>query len=221
MGDPGLDVEFPYTFEVEQQERVVEKPFTDEDLNAIRDEIAKILANGRCKEFLSRLLNIAGAGDDPPVYKDMLDLFDAVRKQGGFVSATLYPRTGSSRGFSEANGAVGALEREAKIRLSSSSDDWRHTNNKLRISYHAYNALAELTHVAGTQVSNYVEGAFSDYNLGVEAGRLANVMGHGVKNLNPTPPNVNPYKDAAEGTGKWSNYYHNIVKLFCKRNERP
>ena len=61
--------------------------------------------------------------------------------------------------------------------------------------------------------SNYVEGAFSDYNLAQEALRLANEMAHGVKNLNLTPPSVNPYQDKG---GKWTDYYHGIVSLFAR-----
>ena len=196
-----------------QQETVTEVPFTDADLDAIRAEIERILAGGRCATFLSRLLNNAGAGDDPPVHTNILDLFDAVRKQGGFVSATSHIR-GSSRGFSEALGSVGS-PKGAKVRLSSSSDLY---SRKTRISYHAYNALSELTHVAGTQVSNYVDGAFSDFNLAKEALPLANNMGHGIQNLTLTPPDVNPYQDSQ---GRWSDHYHGIVRLFCKRREQP
>jgi len=79
------------------QNSITEKPFTEGDLDAMRAQIKKILAGGRCARFLSRLLINAGAGDDPPVHKNILDLFDAVRKQGGFVSATLNSQ-GSSRG---------------------------------------------------------------------------------------------------------------------------
>lgn len=157
------------------QDTVTERAFSEKDLDAIRAQLAKIAATGRCATFLARLLTNAGAGDDPPVKTNIVDLFDVVRSQGGFVSATL----GSSRGFSEAIGAVGAPG-GAKVRLSSTSDLY---SPKTRISYHAYNALSELTHVAGTQMSNYVEGAFSDYNLANEALRLANDMGHGVKKL--------------------------------------
>jgi len=195
------------------QKTVTEKPFTEADLDAMRAEIAKIVAAGRCGEFLSRLFTNAGAGNDPAVHKNILDLFDAVRKQGGFVSATLNSQ-GSSRGFSEAIGAVGSPG-GAKVRLSSTSDVY---SPKLRISYHAYNALSELTHVAGTQVSNYAQGAFSDYNLAYEAHGLADKMGTEVQNLNLTPPTGNPYNDSL---GRWSDYYHGIVKLFCKRTERP
>ena len=194
-----------------QDEKVIEKPFTDTELDAIRDQIVKIVSTGRCGEFLTRLLNNAGAGDDPPVHKNILDLFNAVRKQGGFTSATLIDRQGATRGYSSVKGAVGAPG-GAKVLLSSTSDVY---SPATRILYHAYNALSELTHVAGTQVSNYVEGAFSDFNLAYEAHQLANSMGHGVKNLNLDPPKVDPYNDT---NGKWSDYYHGIVKLFCKRD---
>jgi hypothetical protein len=170
-------------------------------------------ASGRCGTFLSRLLTNAGAGDDPPARTNIVDLFDLVRSQGGFVSATLNSK-GSSRGYSSVRGAAGAPG-GAKVLLSSTSDVY---SARTRISYYAYDALSELTHVAGTQVSNYVEGAFSDFNLANEALRLANDMGTGVQNLKLTPPNVNPYADP---NGNWSDFYHGIVKLYCKRTERP
>ena len=200
-------------YSIRPQNTITEKPFTDADLDAIRAQIAKMAASGRCGTFLSRLLTNAGAGDDPPVMTNIVDLFDLVRSQGGFVSATLNSQ-GSSRGYSSVRGAAGAPG-GAKVLLSSTSDVY---SPRTRISYYAYDALSELTHVAGTQLSNYVEGAFSDYNLAQEALRLANDMGHGVKNLNLTPPTVNPYQDK---DGRWSGHYHGIVSLFCKRTERP
>jgi YD repeat-containing protein len=193
-----------------QQDTITERPFSEADLDAIRAKIVEIASRGRCGSFLSRLLTNAGAGDDPPVRTNIVDLFDLVRRQGGFVSATLNSK-GSSRGFSSIRGAVGAPG-GATVLLSSTSDVY---SPQTRILYHAYNALSELTHVAGTQESNYVEGGFSDFNLANEALRLATDMGTGVQNLHLTPPDVNPYNDP---NGRWSDFYHGIVKLYCKRD---
>jgi hypothetical protein len=157
-----------------------------------------------CREFLDKLLTQAGGTEDIAVTTDMLLLFDRVSKQQGIVSAGL-DRDG--RTYSSVKGAVGAPG-GAKVLLSSTSDLY---SPKTRILYHAYNALSELTHVAGHKPSSYATGAFSDYNLGKVAYDVAKQMGY---NAAP-PPSIDPRNDPF---GRLSDYYHTIVKQFCKRD---
>jgi hypothetical protein len=102
----------------------------------------------------------------------------------------------------------------AQVRLSSSSDAF---SARTRILYHAYNALSELTHVAGSRPSGYVQGAFSDYSLARAAFALESLYGPGVENLRLGLPNIDPNKDPY---GKWSDNYHDALKRHCKRIER-
>jgi hypothetical protein len=88
---------------------------------------------------------------------------------------------------------------------------------KLRIQYFAYDALSELTHVAGSKPSTYATGAFSDYHLAKTALDVANEMGTGIPNRKLSLPTVDPNNDQF---ALWSNSYHNIVSLYCKRQER-
>jgi hypothetical protein len=143
----------------------------------------------------------------------MLDLFDRVGGQQGFVSQTLITSSGASRGFSSVSGALG-VPGGAQVRLSSSSDAF---SARTRILYHAYNALSELTHVAGSRPSGYVQGAFSDYSLARAAFALESLYGPGVENLRLGLPNIDPNKDPY---GKWSDNYHDALKRHCKRIER-
>lgn len=165
---------------------------------------------GRCQEFLTKLLKRAGdTGGDQPKFTNIVDLFDAVLLQKGFVSQA----TWSGRGFSSVEGAVGAPG-GAQVRLSVGSEDFK---GPLRIQYYTYDALSELTHVAGSKPSYYATGAFSDYHLGKTALDVANEMGTGIKNHKLTLPTVDPKNDPF---AKWSGFYHGIVKLFCPRQER-
>ncbi|HKY44640.1 MAG TPA: hypothetical protein VJM50_16235, partial [Pyrinomonadaceae bacterium] len=176
------------------------------DLAKIRTDLKAIAARGRCQEFLTKLLQKAGAtGGDPAVHTNIVDLFDAVLLQQGFVTQ----KDVKGRGFSSIHGAVGAPG-GAQVRLSNGSNDFK---GKLRIQYFAFDALAELTHVAGSKPSYYAEGAFSDYHLGRTAYDIANEMGAGIKSL----PTVDPKNDEF---GRWSDFYHDIVKRFCPRQER-
>lgn len=81
----------------------------------------------------------------------------------------------SGRGFSSVRGAVGAPG-GAQVRLSNGSNDFK-GNPPLRIQYFAYDALSELTHVAGSIPSTYATGAFSDYHLAKTAFDVVNEMG--------------------------------------------
>lgn len=167
-----------------------------------------IAARGRCQEFLTKVLERAGeTGGDKAVHTDIVDLFGAVLLQQGFVTQ----KEVSGRGFSSVKGAVGAPG-GAQVRLSNGSNDFK---GKLRIQYFAYDALSELTHVAGSKPSGYANGAFSDYNLGKAALTVANEMGGYREKL--TLPTVDPNQDQF---GKWSDFYHHIVSLYCKRRKR-
>jgi len=200
-------------FEQNPQETITEKPFSDKDLDAMRAIIVAI-ATPRCQDFINKLLYLAGYwGDDPPVTTNIVDLFDKVREQGGFVSQSLATNNGPSRGFSSVEGAIGARG-GAKVKLSSTSDLY---TPRTRLLYHAYNAFAEATHVAGHKPSGYVQGAFSDYNLAKAAFALTQVLGTGIENLKLSLPEVDPNNDPQ---GRWSDKYHDIVKYYCKRTER-
>jgi hypothetical protein len=193
-------------FFADPQQNTVEKPFSSADLKAIKSQLRKILTT-RCQEFIDKLLTQAGGDQDIAPTTNILRLFELVNQQGGFFSATLVSKEGQ-RGFSSVAGAVGARG-GAKVLLSSTSDLY---SPKTRILYHAYNALSELTHVAGHKPSYYATGAFSDYNLGKVAHDVAQEMGDStVTGL----PNVDPNNDQF---GRWSGYYHDIVKHFCKRD---
>jgi len=178
------------------------------DLAKIVSHLKAIAARGRCQEFLTKLLDRAGdTGDDKAVHTNIADLFGDVFLQQGFVTQ----KEVSGRGFSSVQGAVGAPG-GAQVRLSNGSNDFK---GKLRIEYFAYDALSELTHVAGSKPSTYATGAFSDYHLAKTALEVANEMkGHG-ENL--TLPTVDPTKDTF---GQWSDAYHHILSLYCKRKER-
>jgi YD repeat-containing protein len=180
-------------------------------LGAIFGHLKAIAERGRCQEFLTKLLQRAGDdGNDKPVHTDILDLFVDVAMQRGFFTQ----KEVNGRGFSTVDGAVGAPG-GAEVRLSNGSNDFK---GKLRLEYFAYDALSELTHVAGSKPSGYATGAFSDYHLAKIALDVANEMGTGVKNLKLTlPTDVDPNNDPF---GKWSNAYHGIVSLYCKRQER-
>lgn len=115
------------------------------------------------------------------------------------------------RGFSSVRGAVGAPD-GAQVLLSIGSNDFK---GPLRIQYFAYDALSELTHVAGSKPSSYATGAFSDYHLGKTAFEVANEMKGHPENL--ILPTVAPTNDPF---AKWSDFYHRIVKLYCPRQER-
>lgn len=181
------------------------------DLAKIRTDVKTIAGRGRCQEFLTNLLERAGktGGDEAAVHTDIVDLFDAVLLQQGFATQ----KTVNGRGFSSVRGAVGAPG-GAQVLLSNGSNDFK---GKLRIQYFAYDALSELTHVAGSKASTYATGAFSDYHLAKTALDVANEMGTGIQNLKLTLPTVDPKNDPS---GQWSDFYHNIVKLYCKRQER-
>ena len=169
-----------------------------------------IAARGRCQEFLTTLLGRAGeTGGDKAVHTDIVDLFLAVFQQQGFVTQ----KEVNGRGFSSVRGAVGAPG-GAQVRLSNGSNDFK---GQLRSEYFAYDALSELTHVAGSKPSTYASGAFSDYHLAKTALDVANEMGTGIPNLKLTLPTVDPNNDPS---GLWSTTYHNIVSLYCKRQER-
>jgi hypothetical protein len=156
------------------------------DLSKIRADLRKIAVRGRCQEFLTKLLERAGEiGNDKAKLTNIVDLFDAVLFQGGFVSQKDMK---AGRGFSSVDGAVGAPG-GATVRLSSGSEDFK---GATRIRYYAYDALNELTHVAGNKPSYYAVGAFSDYHLGRTAFDIANEMGYPVKNLHLTLPTVDP-----------------------------
>jgi len=145
-------------------------------LAKIRTDVKKIAGSGRCQEFLTKLLERAGkTGGDEPVHTDIGDLFDAVLLQQGFWTQ----KTVSGRGFSSVRGAVGAPD-GAQVLLSNGSNDF---TGKLRIQYFAYDALSELTQVAGSKPSTYATGAFSDYHLAKTALDVANEMGTGIPNL--------------------------------------
>ena len=175
----------------------------------IRFDLKKIVARGRCQEFLTKLLERAGdTGDDKPKYTNIVDLFDAVFFQRGFVTQKEWQ---SGRGFSSVDGAVGAPN-GAQVRLSTGSDDFK---GALRIRYYAWDALSELTHVAGNKPGYYEQGAFSDYHLGRTAYDIANEMGTGVENLKLTLPSADPKNDPQRS---WSFFYHQTVKIFCKRD---
>jgi hypothetical protein len=199
----GWDFGSWFSFSFQRAQDTAEKPFTKLDLKLIRDQLAKIITTD-CKEFLDRLLTQAGGTADIAVTTDMLLLFDRVSRQQGIVSAGLN-KDGST--YSSVQGAVGALG-GAKLLLSSTSDLY---SRDTRILYHAFNALSELTHVAGHKPSSYAEGAFSDANLGRVAFDVAKQMGYTTTPL----PNVDPHKDPFH---RWSGYYHRIVQHFCKRD---
>ena len=176
----------------------------------IRTDVKAIAARGRCQEFLTNLLERAGkTGGDKAVHTNIGDLFDTVLLQQGFATQ----KTMAGRGFSSVRGAVGAPG-GARVLLSNGSNDFK---GKLRIQYFAYDALSELTHVAGSKPSTYSTGAFSDYHLAKTALDIANEMGTGVQNLNLTLPTVDPDNDPF---GTWSDTYHLILSLYCKRQER-
>jgi hypothetical protein len=169
------------------QDPVSKQPIHWYDLAKIRFDLKKIASRGRCQEFLTNLLERAGeTGGDKPQFTNIVDLFDAVLLQRGFVAQ----KEVSGRGFSSGDGAVGAPG-GAQIQMSAGSEDFRN-NPALRIQYYAYDALSELTHVAGSKPSYYAVGAFSGYHLGITARDIANEMGTGVKNLNLTLPTVDP-----------------------------
>ena len=132
-----------------------------------------------------------------------------VFQQQGFVTQ----KDVNGRGFSSVRGAVGGPD-GAQVRLSNGSNDFK---GQLRSEYFAYDALSELTHVAGSKPSTYATGAFSDYHLAKTALDVANEMGTGIPNLKLALPTVDPNNDPF---GKWSDTYHNIVSLYCKRQER-
>jgi hypothetical protein len=177
-------------------------------LAKIRTDVQTIAARGRCQEFLTKLLERAGqTGGDKPVHTNIVDLFDAVLLQKGFVTQ----KDVKGRGFSSVRGAVGAPG-GAQVLLSNSSNDFK---GKLRIQYFAYDALSELTHVAGSKPSTYATGAFSDYHLATTALDVANEMGGHNENL--TLPTVDPNNDPF---GKWSDTYQHILSLYCRRQER-
>jgi YD repeat-containing protein len=178
------------------------------DLAKILTHVKAIAARGRCQEFLTNLLERAGEkGGDKAVHTDIVDLFLAVFQQQGFVTQ----KDVNGRGFSSVGGAVGAPG-GAQVRLSNGSNDFK---GQLRSEYFAFDALSELTHVAGSKPSHYIEGAFSDYNLAKTAFVVANEMG-GIRG-NLTLPTVDPYHDRS---GAWSDYYHYILGQYCKRQER-
>ena len=184
------------------------KRFSAWDLAQIRKDVMTIAARGRCQEFLTKLLTTAGdRSGDKPKYTNIVDLFDAVHDQKSFMRQA----TWSGRGFSSVIGAVGAPG-GARVLLSNSSNDFK---GKLRIQYFAYDALSELTHVAGNKPGTYATGAFSDYELAKTALDVANEMRGHRENL--TLPTVDPEHDQY---GQWSDAYHHILSLYCKRQER-
>ena len=196
------------------EQRVPQKPVIENihwwDLEKILTHVKAIASRGRCQEFLSKLLTRAGeTGGDKAVQTDIVGLFLTVFQQQGFVTQSEV----KGRGFSSVEGAVGAPG-GAQVRLSNGSNDFK---GQLRSEYFAYDALSELTHVAGSKPSGYDTGAFSDYHLAQTALDIANEMGTGVPNLKLALPTVDPSHDPF---ALWSGAYHNIVSLYCKRQER-
>jgi hypothetical protein len=184
--------------------QIDEAPLSPNDLSAIKSQLAK-WNTPRCKEFLKRLFTAAApAAGDTAVKTDIVDLFDLVAKQGGFTSATLIDEKGKRIGYSTPRGAVGA--NNAKVLLSSTSDNY---SAATRIHYHSVNALAELTHVAGSKPSDYING-FSDVNLARAAYDVA--LSLGFKPLKP--PTEDPNIDATDDFS-YSRYYHGLVTSFC------
>ena len=160
----------------------------------------------RLHSFLSRKLRNICDRDLHCILKRIANL---LRNIG--IRIVSQKETRSGRGFSSVDGAVGAPG-GAEVRLSAGSEDFK---GALRIRYYAYDALSELTHVAGSKPSSYAEGAFSDYHLGKTAYDVANEMGTGIKNLKLRLPTVDPKDDPF---GRWSDFYHGIQKIFCKRD---
>ena len=177
---------------------------TSLDTNALRDKI-KEYNTERCKKFVKDLLTEAGGSEDPPLYTDLLDLFDAVMKQGRIEVGVFTDDKGAKVSFSKAQGAVGA--NNAKVYLSAVSNDY--PSPELRSHYHGSNAIAELTHVAGSKPSDYFNGAFSDVNLAKVATRVARK--HGVNYL--APPALTEEQDINGSIS--SSHYHDILKHFC------
>ena len=122
------------------------------DLAKILTHVKAIAARGRCQEFVTNLLERAGkTGGDKAVHTNIVDLFLAVFQQRGFVTQ----REVNGRGFSSVDGAVGAPG-GAQVRLSNGSNDFK---GQLRSEYFAFDAVSELTHIAGSIPNTYNTGA--------------------------------------------------------------
>jgi YD repeat-containing protein len=199
-------------------------PVPSKLLDRIRGELNKI-ANLRCRTALRTIFYEAsqltkGTRDaDQAVSSNPVDLFDLVRKQGGFYFSNNSSGPSTYAGYSTGSGAVGA--NDAKVILSAAlASSSTYSINQIHAI--AYATLSELVHVAGSKPSFYYGETFSDVNLAMASHNL----GLGAKNFASFDPTrkgmfltqypgdagVDPKKDKFF---HWSQYNHDSIKQYC------
>jgi hypothetical protein len=169
------------------------------DVQGIRSNLAVMLATGGCGAFIEDLLNqLATSSKNPRVPGSVLDLFDMVKAQSGFV-----------RGGSATKNKVSATvkgqfrSKDASIHLGSGfsfmvTTQQEKANTVAKLD--AFNVLHEIVHLAGKNT----------YYDDVQVARLL-FSSLGLPGL----PNRRDYKSKRDFIGANSTYFSNALATKC------